>query len=338
MAKIINHNIPRRISSRHKIESLKSRVNIVAYIMQSMQLDDSSFEVQKTNGDDEYRCLCPFHDETEGSFSIYEENQQYYCYGCGTFGDVLDFVEARQPNVNNVNEAMAFLESTNALAAGAIVAVTPRTRSQLGPVRSEQIEAWHCQLIDRSWLYERLITDETIDQYQLGYWPQKKAITIPFWTGNIGASPVNVVQMRSLAPDTKRKYFGLTGFYGTAMYNQFLFNANSDYLVVLFGTFDALLALQDGIPAVSPNGANQYHADWTEPLQKFKRIYVVPDLGNESELKAAQLFADKVGKTARVRQFPDGNWGKDFSDWRLDGRSADDFMDFLLSSEHDGSF
>ena len=36
--------------------------------------------------------VCPFHDEAEGSFTVYGDSDRWYCYGCGLGGDVLDFI------------------------------------------------------------------------------------------------------------------------------------------------------------------------------------------------------------------------------------------------------
>ena len=36
--------------------------------------------------------LCPFHSEKTPSFNIYPENGSFYCFGCGTGGDVITFV------------------------------------------------------------------------------------------------------------------------------------------------------------------------------------------------------------------------------------------------------
>ena len=36
---------------------------------------------------------CPFHDETEGSFTVYGDTARFHCFGCGASGDVLDFVQ-----------------------------------------------------------------------------------------------------------------------------------------------------------------------------------------------------------------------------------------------------
>ena len=34
----------------------------------------------------------PFHQEAEGSFTVYGDSEKFYCFGCGAGGDVLDFV------------------------------------------------------------------------------------------------------------------------------------------------------------------------------------------------------------------------------------------------------
>ncbi|MCY3690466.1 MAG: CHC2 zinc finger domain-containing protein [Chloroflexota bacterium] len=36
--------------------------------------------------------VCPFHQETEGSFTVYANTEKFWCFGCGAGGDVLDFV------------------------------------------------------------------------------------------------------------------------------------------------------------------------------------------------------------------------------------------------------
>ena len=36
--------------------------------------------------------VCPFHEEAEGSFTVYADSERWYCFGCGLGGDVLDFI------------------------------------------------------------------------------------------------------------------------------------------------------------------------------------------------------------------------------------------------------
>ena len=37
--------------------------------------------------------VCPFHEETQGSFTVYADTQKWFCFGCGLGGDVLDFIQ-----------------------------------------------------------------------------------------------------------------------------------------------------------------------------------------------------------------------------------------------------
>ena len=37
--------------------------------------------------------VCPFHEEAEGSFTVYADTERFYCFGCGEGGDVLDFLQ-----------------------------------------------------------------------------------------------------------------------------------------------------------------------------------------------------------------------------------------------------
>lgn len=38
------------------------------------------------------RCLCPFHNDSRPSMKIYPDNRGYYCFSCGSGGDVVKFV------------------------------------------------------------------------------------------------------------------------------------------------------------------------------------------------------------------------------------------------------
>ena len=37
--------------------------------------------------------LCPFHGEKTASFTVYPDTQSYYCFGCGSGGDVITFIK-----------------------------------------------------------------------------------------------------------------------------------------------------------------------------------------------------------------------------------------------------
>ena len=58
--------------------------------------------------------VCPFHDELEGSFTVYADSERFYCFGCGEGGDVLDFIR-RVENLS-LPEAIARLDGSPGLA------------------------------------------------------------------------------------------------------------------------------------------------------------------------------------------------------------------------------
>ena len=51
--------------------------------------------------------LCPFHEEAEGSFTVYTDTQRFYCFGCKAKGDVVDFVQMLKDL--DFKEAMEYL-------------------------------------------------------------------------------------------------------------------------------------------------------------------------------------------------------------------------------------
>ena len=58
--------------------------------------------------------VCPFHDEAEGSFTVYSDSERWYCFGCGEGGDVLDFIQRSEGLT--LLEAIARLDGSPGLA------------------------------------------------------------------------------------------------------------------------------------------------------------------------------------------------------------------------------
>ncbi len=76
--------------------------------------------------------VCPFHDEVEGSFTVYEDSQRFYCFGCGEGGDVLDFIR-RTENLS-LTEAIRRLDGSPGLASGAAPHPAPARRPRAIPL------------------------------------------------------------------------------------------------------------------------------------------------------------------------------------------------------------
>lgn len=69
--------------SRELIQEIIKKINLVEYIGQYVEL--------KQHGKD-YFGICPFHKETDASFSISPEKNIWYCFGCNSGYTIIDFV------------------------------------------------------------------------------------------------------------------------------------------------------------------------------------------------------------------------------------------------------
>ncbi len=74
--------------------------------------------------------LCPLHEETAGSFTVYADTQRWYCFGCGLGGDVLDFIQ-RTDGVD-LPEAIRRLEASSA--SPAVTVIPPQTPISPSPI------------------------------------------------------------------------------------------------------------------------------------------------------------------------------------------------------------
>ena len=66
------------------VDEIKNRCNIVDVIGRVVTLKKAGAN---------YKGLCPFHNEKTPSFMVSEDKQIFNCFGCGTKGDVIEFVQ-----------------------------------------------------------------------------------------------------------------------------------------------------------------------------------------------------------------------------------------------------
>src|SRR5207302_2020396 len=66
------------------VNQVKARLNLVDVVSQQVRL---------TKRGREFVGLCPFHQEKTPSFTLNEQMQSWYCFGCQKGGDLFTFVE-----------------------------------------------------------------------------------------------------------------------------------------------------------------------------------------------------------------------------------------------------
>jgi len=122
-----------------------------------------------------YRALCPFHSEKSPSFYVDADKQLFYCFGCGTGGDVFKFLM--------LYEKLEFPEALKTLAARYGIAV-PASRAPENSERQKVLAAnqkalaWFRGQLGRpageaarKYLAGRGVSAATIDRFQIGFAP-----------------------------------------------------------------------------------------------------------------------------------------------------------------------
>lgn len=151
------------------LNDLRDRLNIVDIVSEYVQL--------KPKGRN-FWGLCPFHNEKTASFSVSEDNQMFYCFGCHKGGNVIHFVMEI--------ERMEFLDAIEHLAEKARLPM-PEKRAALpmGESRETKEKIYEANKAaariyhDRIWtsegaeglkyLYKRGLTDVDVRRFGLGF-------------------------------------------------------------------------------------------------------------------------------------------------------------------------
>jgi DNA primase len=154
------------------VDEIKARLDIVDIVSETVNLRHSGKN---------YTGFCPFHTNTKTpAFVVFPDTQTWRCFGqCNEGGDLFNFVMKR--------EGWDFPEALRRLAERAGVTLqefTPEQQEQveenerLREVLSMAVTFYQHQLrntdagkIALDYLYDRKLTDQTIDQFALGYAP-----------------------------------------------------------------------------------------------------------------------------------------------------------------------
>ena len=156
--------------NREVIEEVRASANIVDVV--------SSYVALRRRGKN-YLGHCPFHSEKEPSFTVSNEKQIFHCFGCGASGSVFDFV-MRTRNLTFA-EAVRELasrfgiplpqekETAQAKKIREVAEQLRRINSLAASYFSQSLLDKHSGRMAREYLRGRGMSDETIQDFQLGY-------------------------------------------------------------------------------------------------------------------------------------------------------------------------
>lgn len=268
------------------------------------------------------RCLFSNCDDdsrgNEAHLYINATTGQYFCHKCGEKGGRNSLWEAI--GADNVGPAQKPAKPA-AKAAPNATKVAKKLHEQL-------------PLNIREWLKnERLLLDEDIDDYQLGYgeFYGKSWVTIPV-TDHAGNVLFMKLRHDPFLQSDGPKYMSSGG--EAALYNIGVLKDMPDQLVICEGEFDCLVLRAYGIPAItSTAGARTFKDEWIDQLSFVRHLYVCLDNDVTGQQGAEELIT-KLGEklpTTSVLQInlPNevGEHGDITDYFKLPAASPDDLFD-----------
>lgn len=255
----------------------------------------------------EWKGLCPFHEDKTPSFWVNEKSGYFYCFGCGKGGGVTSFLEMlgkpeeKRQLVDKVVREERELKISD---------------EEISPIIVEQL---HKNLLSDRKMLQHLLTERRISyavilKYQLGYDTSTERFAIPI-RGRSG---------RVLNIKLHRSGFNPKCFYWKSGSTRKLFPISSmakNSLVITEGEFDALALLSQGVNAItSTSGAGSWDKTWNVFFanKKVKILYDKDEAGQQGAKTVAQNLL-KITKDVTIHTFPDTFKGKDVTDFILSG-------------------
>lgn len=151
------------------VEEIKSKIDIVDLVSEYIQLKRSGTS---------FRAICPFHQEKTPSFFVSPEKQIWHCFGCGKGSDLFGFLMEM--------EGIDFPEALRILAQKAGVEIQRYDRQAVSQkTRLLDLTRWAVEFYNkiywesplaesaRKYLKQRGLDKKIINQFQLGYAPDK---------------------------------------------------------------------------------------------------------------------------------------------------------------------
>lgn len=153
-----------------KISEIKNAADIVDIVSEAVLLKKAGKN---------HIGLCPFHSEKTPSFTVSPDKQIFYCFGCGTGGNVFSFLMKQ--------EGLSFPEAVRGLGKRYGIDIPDRPlspeqkkkiseRESLFDINRRAMEFYHQNLkssgagqVARTYLKKRGISQKTIDDFKIGY-------------------------------------------------------------------------------------------------------------------------------------------------------------------------
>ncbi len=151
---------------KSSIENLKQRLDIVDVIGSYLEL--------KKNGAN-YKCVCPFHNDTSPSLVVSPSKQIYHCFACGAGGDSIKFVmEYEKLPYPEAIEKLALMSNFS-------LSYTSKEGAKKEDKKlMETLNLFYIKHLDtyqhvKEYIHKRGLSEASVEKFELGYAPSSVA-------------------------------------------------------------------------------------------------------------------------------------------------------------------
>ncbi len=279
--------------------------------------------------------VCPFHEEAEGSFTVYADSERWYCFGCGDGGDVLDFI--RRTEGLSLPEAIRRLDASPPTTAPVRHATRERRHREAvappDPALLTAAASYYAGHLRRSrearaYLASRGIGIDTAARLGLGYAPGaglRTALTSAGFTagrvresgvfigrGERFAGMVTVPEVaggrirwlagRAIDPERSPRFQALPG--PKPVLGMGRLGPAPSWAIVAEGIFDWLVLGEWGLPACAALGTQGLERVATA-LRGCPNVFLAFD-NDDAGRQATAAFGSLLGRRAAVVSLPEG--------------------------------
>lgn len=285
--------------------------------------------VGRPGSDGEWRAYDPAHEDPQQSkspsASFNFQTGVWHCQSCGRGGSIKVLYKAMQ--IKGVQHPKpAHVEAGNG-----------PSKQQGKPLPDkDQLRRWHKRMMEHRAVHQFLnetrgLHDETLRKFRIGFDGQRIVIPIYDEDGNLA----NIRRYKRNAIDKNKmiswsKGQGEARLFGHEMLRRY------DTIVLAEGELDRILAVQEGLPAVThTGGAAVFKAEWAKWF-KDKNVYVAYDddaKGDQGAMKVASILKDVASSVWRLK-LDTGIKGGDITDFFVtNGLGVDDFNERLEAAQ-----
>ena len=234
--------------------------------------------------------LCCFHDDTSPSMLVYENG--FFCKACGVRGS-LSYLHRKLTGFDTVSKVKIPVKPNRS------AGLWKRWLYQFNDVETVCINAHHYLLSNPSpYLRRRKVTSVVQSSY-IGL--IDSFFTFPVFDKE--HKIIGAVARASPTIQTKQVRFSVSPDCNALYVPDWKRVIESDYIIVVFGIFDALGLSICGFPVVTGIAGASFNAELLDEFRKS--IYVIPDLKEERQALALVSQLDWRG-TPLYLDFPDG--------------------------------